>query len=194
MTNGSNWVAAGITALACAISAAFVTQQPPTPPPSEPITVPVITDTSSLPGPRQPIFFRHDIHAGQDRIACAYCHSTVTVSSEPGIPALETCLGCHRIIQGSTDSHRSEIEKVTTAFYEGKPPEWVRVHTNPSFVRFPHQRHVKVLGATPQGCANCHGDVAQMPQVYQVESLRMGWCINCHVQRKVTRDCTVCHY
>ena len=43
-------------------------------------------------------------------------------------------------------------------------------------------------------CANCHGDVAKMPQVYQVASLRMGWCINCHVQRKVTRDCTVCHY
>jgi len=30
--------------------------------------------------------------------------------------------------------------------------------------------------------------------VYRVESLKMGWCIRCHVQRKVSRDCTVCHY
>ena len=118
MTNGSNWLAVGVIALAGAISAAYVTKQ--TPPPSEPITAPVISDTSSLPGPRQPIFFRHDIHAGQDQIACAYCHNTVTVSSEPGIPAVETCIGCHRIIQGSTDSHQSEIQKLTTAFYDSK--------------------------------------------------------------------------
>ncbi len=192
MTNGSNWLAAGVIAIAGAISAAYVTQD--TPPPSEPSTAPVISDTASLPGPRQPIFFRHDIHAGQDQIACAYCHNTVTVSSEPGIPAVETCIGCHRIIQGSTDSHQSEIQKLATAFYDAKPPEWVRIHTLPSYVRFPHQRHVKVLGATPAGCANCHGDVAKMPQVSQVETLRMGWCIECHKARKVTRDCSVCHY
>ena len=190
MTNGSNWLAVGCLALAYAIPAAA--QQ--TPQRAEPVTAPVISDTARLRGPRQPIFFRHDIHAGQDQIACAYCHNTVTVSSEPGIPALETCLGCHRVIQGSTDSHRAEIQKVISAFYDSKPPEWVRIHTVPSFVRFPHQRHAKVLGTTPQGCANCHGDVASMPQVYRVETLRMGWCINCHVQRKVSRDCTVCHY
>jgi hypothetical protein len=22
----------------------------------------------------------------------------------------------------------------------------------------------------------------------------MGWCISCHVERQVTRDCTACHY
>ena len=55
-----------------------------------------------------------------------------------------------------------------------------------------HQRHIKVLGT--EGCNNCHGDVRAMPQVYQVATLRMGWCINCHVQRNVSRDCTVCHY
>src|SRR6266566_3132725 len=46
---------------------------------------PVISDTGRLKGPRQPIFFRHDVHAGQDQIPCLYCHSTVTISSEPGI-------------------------------------------------------------------------------------------------------------
>src|SRR5205814_10262739 len=51
---------------------------------------PVISDTGRLKGPRQPIFFRHDVHAGQDQIPCLYCHSTVTISSEPGIPAVQT--------------------------------------------------------------------------------------------------------
>lgn len=190
MTNGCNWLAVGIAVIACAIPAAA--QQTPQRP--EPFTAPVINDTARLRGPRQPIFFRHDIHAGQDQIPCGYCHSTVTVSSEPGIPTLETCLGCHRIIQGSTETHRSEIQKLWSAFSEAKAPEWVRIHGLPSFVRFPHQRHVKVLGADAQGCANCHGEVARMPQVHKVETLRMGWCVNCHVQRQVSRDCTVCHY
>jgi hypothetical protein len=190
MTNRWNRLAVGGLALLGALSIAA--QQRPTAP--APVRVPVISDTAGLRGPRQPIFFRHDIHAGQDQVPCGYCHHTVTVSSEPGIPALETCLGCHRIIQGSTDSHRAEIQKLWTAFTDQQPPPWARIHTLPSFVRFPHQRHVKVLGANAAACANCHGDVATMPQVYQVATLRMGWCISCHLERKVSRDCTLCHY
>src|SRR5437879_12262357 len=64
---------------------------------------PVISDTGRLKGPRQPIFFRHDVHAGQDQIPCLYCHSTVTISSEPGIPAVQTCFGWHQIIRGSAE-------------------------------------------------------------------------------------------
>ena len=155
---------------------------------------PVIGDTSALLGPRQPIFFRHDIHAGQDRIPCLYCHSTVTVSSEPGIPALSVCIGCHIIIGGSTPSHQAEIGKVRSAWGEQRPPEWIRVYWVPGFVHFPHMRHIKVLGTNPESCAACHGSVNGMPQVSQVSSLRMGWCIRCHVERKVSRDCSVCHY
>lgn len=160
---------------------------------------PVISDTAKLRGPRQPIFFRHDIHAGQDKIPCLYCHSTVTVSSEPGIPAVQDCMGCHLIIGGSTETHQAEIQKVREAWFERSPPEWIRVHAVPGFVRFPHMRHIKVLGEeTPGGgaqtCTLCHGDVQQMPQVFRVESLKMGWCIRCHVRRDVSRDCTVCHY
>ena len=45
---------------------------------------PVISDTGHLKGPRQPIFFRHDVHAGEDQIPCMYCHYSAAVSSEPG--------------------------------------------------------------------------------------------------------------
>ncbi len=153
---------------------------------------PVIRDTGGLGGPRQPIFFRHDIHAGQDQIPCLYCHSSVTVASEPGIPALQTCIGCHQLIGGSTPSHQAEIKKVRDAWRERKPPEWIRVHALPGFVRFPHQRHIKNLGV--QSCTKCHGEVQRMAQISLVSTLRMGWCVKCHVENKVSRDCTVCHY
>ena len=155
---------------------------------------PVISDTGALKGPRQPIFFRHDIHAGQDRIPCMYCHNTVAVSAEPGIPALRTCVGCHQIIGGSTPAHQVEIGKVRSAWSNRMPPEWIRIHAVPGFVHFPHMRHIKVLGTGPESCANCRGQVNAMPQVYQVATLRMGWCIRCHVERKVSRDCSVCHF
>lgn len=160
--------------------------------PRQPFTAPVIRDTGDLRGSRQPIFFRHDVHAGQDRIPCMYCHATVAVASEPGIPAMQTCIGCHIIIGGSTDTHRAEIQKVRNAWSDRRPPEWIRIHALPGFVRFPHMRHIKALGT--DSCHTCHGDIASMPQVYQVETLKMGWCTSCHVQRKVSRDCTVCHY
>lgn len=164
---------------------------------------PVVTDTGDLKGPRQPIFFRHDIHAGEGQIPCMYCHYSAAVSSEPGIPSLQTCLGCHVVVSGGTraglegdtaaaQAERAQIQQLRTAWRDRKPPEWIRIHALPGFVRFPHQRHIKAFGA--QSCSKCHGDVQRMPQVYQVETLRMGWCVRCHVENKVSRDCSVCHY
>ncbi len=188
MTKRSGRVAAGVAlALLYAVPVAAQNGQP-----VQAHKAPVIRDTGSLRGPRQPIFFRHDIHAGQDKIPCMYCHHTVAIASEPGIPAVQTCIGCHQIISGSTDSHRAEIQKVRKAWSDRRPPEWIRVHALPGFVRFPHMRHIKVLGT--QSCMTCHGPVDVMPRIYQVQSLKMGWCINCHVRRGVSRDCTLCHY
>jgi hypothetical protein len=37
--------------------------------------------------------------------------------------------------------------------------------------------------------------VTRMPQVFKVQQVdNMGYCINCHMERGVSRDCTVCHY
>ena len=159
------------------------------------ITAPVISasDSGSLKGPRQPIFFRHDIHAGQYKIQCQYCHYSVNVSSEPGIPTVQTCMGCHLVIGGSDSSHQTEIKKLRQAWTDKKPVEWVRVHYLPRHAHFPHQRHIKALG--PTACATCHGDVQRMPQVFKVNQVdKMGFCISCHIERKVSRDCSVCHY
>lgn len=150
-------------------------------------------DSSALKGPQQPIFFRHDIHAGQLKMECQYCHYTAAVSSEPGIPSMQTCMGCHLAVAGKDSTNRAEIQKLKTAWNEGTPVEWVRIHSVARHVRFPHSLHIKAMGSN--ACATCHGNVARMSQVYQVQNVNnMGFCINCHLERNVTRDCTACHY
>jgi hypothetical protein len=157
------------------------------------ISAPIISDTGALKGPRQPIFFRHDIHAGQFKMQCQYCHYSVAVSPEPGIPSMQTCMGCHLVVSGSDSGAKAEIKKVRQSWTDKKPVEWVRVHLIARHAHFPHQRHIKALG--PNGCTTCHGDVDRMPQVFKVNNVNnMGFCITCHLERKVSRDCSVCHY
>jgi hypothetical protein len=156
-------------------------------------SAPAAVDTASLKGPRQPIFFRHDIHAGQFKIQCQYCHYSVAVSTEPGIPSMQTCMGCHLVVSGSDSGAKTEIKKLRQAWTDKKPVEWVRVHIIARHAHFPHQRHIQALG--PNACTTCHGDVSRMPQVFKVNNINnMGFCVTCHIQRKVTRDCSVCHY
>lgn len=152
-----------------------------------------VKSPDGLPGPKQPIFFRHDVHAGQYKIECQYCHYSVNVSPEPGIPSVQTCMGCHLVISGKDSSYKAEITKLRTAWNDKKPVEWVRVHYLARHAHFPHQRHIKAMG--PNACATCHGDVQRMAQVYKVNNINnMGFCISCHIERKVSRDCSVCHY
>jgi hypothetical protein len=189
---GIGAAAAGLAAIALAIAPSGA-QAPKAV--ADSLKAPVLAagDTAKLRGPRQPIFFRHDIHAGQYKIQCQYCHYSVNVSSEPGIPSMQTCMGCHTVVAGSDSSHKVEIKKLRDAWSQKKPIEWVRVHYLARYAHFPHQRHIKALG--PNACATCHGDVQRMPQVERVNNINnMGFCITCHLERKVSRDCSVCHY
>lgn len=157
-----------------------------------------VADSGMLKGPRQPIFFRHDIHAGQFKIPCQYCHYTAAQSSEPGIPSLETCMGCHQVISGADSTDRKEVQKLRQFWGDSANRttprlEWVRVHAIARYVKFPHNVHIKAMGVN--ACQTCHGDVARMPQVFRVNTVtNMGFCITCHVERNVNRDCTACHY
>jgi hypothetical protein len=193
---------AGVVALS--LIAAVGTARPPAieqaPPLPDSLAAPSLTvaDTARLRGPRQPIFFRHDIHAGQSKIPCQYCHYSVAISPEPGIPSVQACMGCHLVISGSDSGGKTEIRKLRQYWADrdtpGKPRlEWVRIHTLARFARFPHMRHIKVLG--PNACQTCHGDVARMPRVFKVNNVNnMGFCITCHLDRQVNRDCSACHY
>jgi len=159
-------------------------------------TAPVDVDTAGLPGPVQPILYRHDVHAGEYEMDCRYCHFAAETSSSPGLPTMSTCMGCH-LLAGLANP---EVQKLREAWNEQRPIEWVEVHELAQFVRFPHNRHVNSKEGvfedmTPvETCLECHGPVQEMPQVYQYASLKMGWCITCHQQSEVSTDCTACHY
>ena len=143
-------------------------------------------------GPQQPINFSHQIHAGKLGMNCLYCHYAAEKSPAANIPAVGTCMGCHKVAM--TD--RPEIIKLTGYFERGEPVPWVEVYHLADYVRFNHKRHVKAGYA----CQECHGPVQEMPVVYQYPSLKMGWCVGCHrknldhPERPATMDCLICHH
>ena len=160
--------------------------------------------------PEQPIKFPHPVHVNALKMNCAFCHNAANQSPDAGLPALSTCMGCHLIVGAG----RPEIVKLSEYWAKKAPIPWVRVHKVPEYVHFPHMRHVNA-GVT---CQTCHGQVNNMSQVFQVQSLNMGWCVSCHVngyspadgvraagvepdsatlalpRKKATYDCATCHY
>lgn len=163
--------------------------------------------------PEQPIFYSHQVHAGTNQISCLYCHGGAQDSKQASIPSVNTCMNCHKSISkyegadklvredGTAVDGTAEIEKLyayagwnsTTKSYNpdnnkdgvpdgAKPIEWVKIHNLPDHVYFNHSQHVKV---GKQQCQSCHGNIQQMPEVYQFTDLSMGWCINCHRDTKV---------
>lgn len=160
--------------------------------------------------PPQPIAFSHQLHAGERKIPCLYCHYGAERSRHAGIPALSVCMGCHREI----DKPSLELAKLIDAVERDRPIRWIQVHKLPDFVYFSHRQHV---GAGVE-CQSCHGPVETMEVVRQEAPLSMGWCLECHQQRNVTEfsidphaetaegnaegplpamggmDCAKCHY
>ena len=130
----------------------------------------VISDTGSLKGPRQPIFFRHDIHAGQFKIQCQYCHYSVAVSPEPGIPSMQTCMGCHLVVGGQRQLGQDRDQEGPRRRGARRSRSsgcgcttWRATRTSPT------------CGTSrrsgPNACTTCHGDVTRMPQVFKVNNV-----------------------
>ena len=134
----------------------------------------------------QPIDFSHAHHVTEIGIDCQFCHAYARRGPVAGIPSVQRCAGCHRVVL----SEQPEILKALEYWENEEPIPWVRVHDLPDYVRFTHKAHVRA-GVT---CDTCHGDVAEMEAAVQVESLSMGWCVSCHEDRGATRDCLACHY
>lgn len=120
----------------------------------------------------QPVMFSHKHHVGGLGIDCRYCHSAVEESASAGIPPTHTCMSCHSQVW----TEAPILEPVRASYQSGKPLEWIRVHDLPDFAYFNHSIHVK----KGIGCTTCHGQVDQMPLMRQVNTLYMGWCLDCH--------------
>lgn len=142
--------------------------------------------------PDQPIDFSHQLHVGQQKIQCQYCHNQVERSRHSSIPALSTCMNCHIQILGSTEKGKADLKKLREAYDSGKSIEWVKVHMLPDHVHFNHSAHV----AKGLNCQTCHGPVETMTKISQHADLSMGWCVNCHRQpeNKAPLNCSTCHH
>ncbi len=122
--------------------------------------------------PNQPVPYSHKLHAGDLGVDCRYCHTGVETSAHATVPSTQTCMNCHTLIL--TDSEK--LLKVRESWATGNPIEWIKVHKVPDYAYFDHSIHVN----SGIGCVSCHGNVAQMEEVMQVEPLSMGWCLDCH--------------
>ncbi len=132
--------------------------------------------------PTQPIAFSHKLHAGENQINCAYCHTSVYKSKSANIPSANICMNCHSQIK--TES--PEIKKIYRAIERKQPIQWVRIHNLPDLAYFNHSQHTQVAGLA---CQTCHGPIQNMEVVYQYSALTMGWCINCHREMPInTKD------
>jgi len=129
--------------------------------------------------PEQPIKFSHKIHAGDNEIACQYCHNTVEKSRHAGIPSVNVCMNCHKGISKTVNKGSEEqIAKIyyaagfntkTSAYdFPQNPLKWIKVHNLPDHVYFNHSQHVV---AGKQECATCHGDVKSMTVAEQKKSV-----------------------
>ncbi|MBL0146892.1 MAG: cytochrome c3 family protein, partial [Chitinophagaceae bacterium] len=163
--------------------------------------------------PEQPIFYSHQVHAGTNQVSCLYCHGSAQDSKMAGIPSVNVCMNCHKAISkyegpdklvradGTPVNGTAEIAKLyeyagwnpTTMKYnedkngDGVPDgaraiPWVKIHNLPDHVYFNHSQHIKV---GKQQCQTCHGNIQEMPEVFQFSTLSMGWCVNCHRESKV---------
>lgn len=179
--------------------------------------------------PIQPIEYSHRLHAGELEIPCLYCHFGAEKSRHAGIPPANVCMNCHGFITASWGAIRAEdraaededreprrivspeLQKLYDALAldenmqpeplrSTEPIEWIRIHHLPDFAYFDHRSHVK----SGIQCQVCHGPVETMERVRQVESMNMGWCVNCHRGRNMTSkavgnmrasdDCITCHF
>lgn len=140
---------------------------------------------SSKIGPQQPISFSHRIHAAEKKISCVFCHSGAIDTDVAGVPPLETCMLCHSKII----IHYPEIVKLRESYSNKIPVEWTRINVLQEFVYFSHQAHIQ----SGVDCGKCHGDVAQMDRVFARKPFQMGFCVQCHRDTKVSRDCLMCH-
>jgi len=137
--------------------------------------------------PQQPINFSHKIHAGDFEIPCMYCHIQARRSISAGVPSVNKCVNCHKVIA----TQRPQIQLLMNYWENQEPIPWIKVHDLPDFVYFPHKRHVSAGVA----CQTCHGPVETMAVVSRMAPVKMGQCLSCHKENSVEHglDCWTCH-
>jgi hypothetical protein len=120
----------------------------------------------------RPVPFSHEHHVAGLGIDCRFCHSSVEVSSNAGLPPTYTCMTCHSQIW--TDA--ALLAPVRESLAEDRPIVWNRVNDLPDYVYFNHALHI----AKGVGCSSCHQQVDRMQLSYKAATFTMQFCLDCH--------------
>jgi hypothetical protein len=136
--------------------------------------------------PEQPVSYSHQIHVGKLGMDCRYCHTHVEEAKHANIPDTATCMNCHAGAAGvgglvnaslwAAHEINPNLVRVREAYASGAPIRWKRTHKLPDYAHFNHAVHVNA-GVS---CFSCHGNIHEQEVVRQVQSLSMGWCLDCH--------------
>ncbi|NJD61768.1 MAG: menaquinol oxidoreductase [Deltaproteobacteria bacterium] len=133
----------------------------------------------------QPIRYNHNVHVVAYKMDCRFCHSSAMKTASAGIPSVEKCMICHRVI--AVD--HPEIKKIAQYWKEKKPIPWNRVTELPDYTYFPHFRMVNAGIA----CLTCHPGMDKVDVAVQEQEFTMGFCLKCHKARGVSIECWSCH-
>ena len=177
----------------------------PAPPPAAPATLPgqstaIFTTARPTfgaalddfvgrhPEPVQPLEFPHVTHVQKKLMCTEYCHEGAATGAVAGLPSIRTCMICHRTIA----TERPRIKQITALRQQGRDLTWQRVFDYPvtSHVKFNHAPHIRANVE----CATCHGAIAQQTVARRNVEMTMGFCVNCHNEKKAPTDCLTCHY
>ncbi len=116
--------------------------------------------------------FSHQHHNAGVGIDCRYCHTSVERVQLRGHSADQDV---HELPLADLDQ-RSHAGAGPRELSHRQVAEWIKVNYLPDYVYFNHSMHVN----KGVGCYSCHGPVNKMPLMYQADSMRMEWCLNCH--------------
>jgi hypothetical protein len=120
----------------------------------------------------QPVPFSHQHHVGGLGIDCRFCHTTVEIAGNAGMPPTYTCMTCHSQIW----TNAAILALVRQSLATNTPITWHRINDLPDYVYFNHAIHI----AKGVGCVECHGPVDRMPLMHKAHGFTMGFCIDCH--------------
>lgn len=136
----------------------------------------------------QPIRFNHELHTVTLELDCSTCHEYYATSGHSGLPSLELCATCHE--EAMTES--PEEQRLLELLEGDRSEEFRKLFRMPDHVYYSHARHVTVAGIE---CATCHGDIAEstVPPPTALVHVTMDMCVDCHLARSVTVECTRCH-
>jgi Cytochrome c7 and related cytochrome c len=142
-------------------------------------------EATSTPAPVQPLPFSHKTHLSF-QLSCKFCHTNPEPGNLMGLPAAQTCMGCHATVAND----KAAIQQLSAFAKSGRPIPWKPVYSVPGFVYWSHRTHLEA-GLT---CETCHGNVARMEVISRTTDVTtMAGCVACHRKKEAPTGCETCH-